>query len=360
MDDTLQMMKDLTEAPGVPGQEGAVREVMEKYLAPLGELISDKLGSVVASNTGQGADPDSAPKVLLAGHMDEVGFLVTMIDDNGFLKFQTLGGWWEQVMLAQRVLVKTHKGDLVGVFGSKPPHILTPDERKKMVQKNDMFIDIGVMSKQEAIDAGVRPGDPVVPVCPFTVMANDKMLLAKAWDNRFGCALAIQTLKEVADDHPNTVYAGATVQEEVGLRGATTLSQMIKPDVGISIDVGIAGDTPGVKAHEAQGKLGKGPVILIYDGSLIPNLKLRNLFVDVAEAEGIPYQFDSVAAGGTDGGRIQMAGEGVPTINIGVPSRYIHSAASIINLDDFNNAARLIVAVLKRLDAATVAGLTSR
>jgi putative aminopeptidase FrvX len=357
MDQTLQMMKELTEAPGVPGQEGPVREVMSRYLAPLGEIMTDNLGSIVAVKTGSGVNKDRAPRILMAGHMDEVGFLVTMITDDGFLKFQTLGGWWEQVMLAQRVTVRTHKGDLVGVFGSKPPHILPPDERKKIVDKSDMFVDIGAMSKQEAIEAGVRPGDPMIPICPFTVMANEKQLLAKAWDNRFGCALAITTLQGLGDDFPNTVYAGATVQEEVGLRGAATLSHMVDPDIALSLDVCIAGDTPGVKAHEAQSKMGKGPVILIYDGSLIPNLKLRNFFIDVAEEEGIPYQFDSVSAGGTDGGRMQLAGDGVPTINISIPTRYIHSATSIINRDDFDNATRLMVAVTKRLDGETVAEL---
>ncbi|MDQ6694650.1 MAG: M42 family metallopeptidase [Chloroflexota bacterium] len=356
MDETLQMMKDLTEAPGVPGQEGPVREIMARYLAPLGEVQTDNLGSIVATHTGSGAG-SNAPRIVMAGHMDEVGFLVTMITPEGFLKFQTLGGWWEQVMLAQRVTVRTRKGDLVGVFGSKPPHILTADERKKMVQKDKMFIDIGVLSKQEAIDAGVRPGDPVIPICPFTQMANEKMLLAKAWDNRFGCALAIKAMQEIGSDHPNIIIGGATVQEEVGLRGAQTLGNLVNADVAISLDVGIAGDTPGVEPHEAQGKLGKGPVILIYDGSLIPNLKLRNLFVDTAEEEKIPFQYDSVSAGGTDGGRLQLAGSGVPTINIGLPARYIHSAASIIHRDDFDNAVRLLVAVLKRLDVSTVADL---
>src|SRR5450759_2136170 len=173
MDDTLQMLKDLTDAPGVPGQEGPVREVMARYLAPHGELLYDNLGSIVGMNRGKNVD-DDAPRILVAGHMDEVGFMVTLITDEGFLKFQTLGGWWEQVMLAQRVTVRTRKGDLTGVFGSKPPHILTPEERKKMVDKSDMFIDIGVMNKQEAIDAGVRPGDPIIPICPFTQMANPK------------------------------------------------------------------------------------------------------------------------------------------------------------------------------------------
>jgi putative aminopeptidase FrvX len=357
MDDTLKMLKELTEAPGVPGAEGPVRDVMARYLAPLGEVVTDGLGSIVAFKSGQGIDRDKGPRVLIAGHMDEVGFMVTQIDDNGFLKFQSLGGWWEQVMLAQRVTIRTRKGDLTGVFGSKPPHILSPEERKKPVEKSDMFIDIGVLSRQEAVDAGVRPGDPVIPICPFTVMANEKMLLAKAWDNRFGCAVAIQVLQQLDDSHPNTVYSGATVQEEVGLRGAQTLSHLVNPDVAISVDVGIAGDTPGVKKHQAQSKMGQGPIILIYDGSLIPSLKLRDLFIDVAEEDKIPYQFDSVAAGGTDGGRFQLTHNGVPTINIGIPTRYIHSATSLANLDDINNASRLIAAVVKRLDAKAIAEL---
>lgn len=359
MDDTLQMFRELTEAPGVPGQEGAVREIMARYLAPLGEVVTDKLGSIAAYKSGQGVDAAGAPRVLIAGHMDEVGFLVTMIDDNGYLKFQSLGGWWEQVMLAQRVIVRTHKGDVVGVFGSKPPHLLPAEERKKMVQKEDMFIDVGVTSKQDALDAGVRPGDPIVPVCPFTVMSNEKMLLAKAWDNRFGCALAVQTLKEIGPDHPNTLYAGATVQEEVGLRGAQTLSQMVKPDVAIALDVAIAGDTPGIKAPAAQSKMGEGPVLLIFDATLIPNLKLRDLCIDTAEAEGINLQFEAMPAGGTDAGKFQYAADGVPSIALGVPTRYIHSAASMMNIDDFNNATRLLIALIKRLDAATVAGLAT-
>jgi len=357
MNDTLKMLKELTEAPGVPGAEGPVRDVMARYLAPLGEVVTDGLGSIVAYRSGNGTDKDKGPRVLIAGHMDEVGFMVTQIDDNGFLKFQSLGGWWEQVMLAQRVTIRTRKGDLTGVFGSKPPHILSPEERKKPVEKSDMFIDIGVLSKQEAVDAGVRPGDPVIPICPFTVMANEKMLLAKAWDNRFGCAVAIQVLQQLDGSHPNTVYSGATVQEEVGLRGAQTLSHLVNPDVAISVDVGIAGDTPGVKKHQAQSKMGDGPIILIYDGSLIPSLKLRDLFIDVAEDEKIPYQFDSVAAGGTDGGRFQLTHNGVPAINIGIPTRYIHSATSLANLDDINNASRLIAAVVKRLDAKAIAEL---
>ena len=187
-------------------------------------------------------------------------------------------------------------------------------------------------------------------------MANPKMLLAKAWDNRFGCGVAVQT-SGTRQRSPQHRLSGATVQEEVGLRGAGTLANMVKPDIAISVDVGIAGDTPGIKKHEAQSKMGDGPIILIYDGSLIPNLKLRNFFIDVAEEEKIPYQFDTVAAGGTDGGRFQLSRSGAPTINIGVPTRYIHSATSMMHLRRLQQRRPPVVAVIKRLDAATVAEL---
>src|SRR5919206_4484773 len=229
MDETLQMMRDLTDAPGVPGQEEAVRRVMRRYLEPLGEIITDNLGSIACRKAGQ-AD---GPKVMLAGHLDEIGFMVTRITDEGFLKFQTLGGWWEQVMLAQRVEVYTRDGVVVGVIGSKPPHILSAEDRKKVYEKKDMFIDVGASSRAEAEAFGIRPGDPVVPVCPFTVMKNEKLLMAKAWDNRFGCGLAIEVMRRLkGKQHPNEVYGVGNVQEEVGLRGAVTTTNAIGPDIG--------------------------------------------------------------------------------------------------------------------------------
>ncbi|BDG58934.1 M42 family metallopeptidase [Caldinitratiruptor microaerophilus] len=354
MDDLLTMYRELTEAPGVPGYEAPVREIMRKYLSPLGGIETDNLGSIVARKVGR----EGGPKILVAGHMDEVGFMVTTITEKGFLKFQPLGGWWEQVMLAQRVLVRTHKGDIVGVIGSKPPHVLSQEERKKVVDRKDMFIDVGASSREEAEGFGVRPGDPIVPICPFTVMPNPKLLMAKAWDNRAGCAVAIQVLRHLQGaEHPNVVYAGATVQEEVGLRGAQTLVNTVKPDVAFALDVGIAGDTPGMKEGEVQAKLGGGPVILLYDATMVPNVRLRDLVVETARAEGIPVQFDAMAGGGTDAGRFHLNESGVPSIVIGFATRYIHSHASIIHRDDMENAARLVAKVIQKLDAATVASL---
>src|SRR6266508_3888946 len=259
MDETLTMLKDLTDAPGVSGFEEPVRRVMRRYMEPLGEISTDHIGSIIGRKAGLAG----GPKVVLAGHLDEIGFMVTRLTDDGYLKFQTLGGWWEQVMLAQRVEIHTRTGPLVGVIGSKPPHLLSADERKKVYEKKDMFIDVGAGSRAEAESFGIRPGDPVVPICPFTVMKNEKLLMAKAWDNRFGCALAIEVMRRPkGQSHPNEVYGVTNVQQEVGLRGATKTTYAISPEIGFELDTCIAGDRPGISVDEAQGKLGGGPVIL--------------------------------------------------------------------------------------------------
>lgn len=222
LDSTLQMFKELTEAPGAPGHEHAVSKVMQKWVEPYAdEIVHDNIGSLIAKKAGT----EQGPKVMIAGHLDEIGFMITSITDAGFLRFQPLGGWWEQVMLAQRVLVLTRKGEIEGVIGSKPPHILPADARKKSVDKKEMFIDIGASSREEAEEFGVRPGDTVVPICPFTVMKNPKMLMAKAWDNRIGCAIAIEVLKRLNDEgHPNTVYGVGTVPGRGWFKRCTDVS----------------------------------------------------------------------------------------------------------------------------------------
>ena len=356
MDETLLMLKALTDAKGIPGNEREVREVMKKYIAPFAdEVYNDNLGSLIAKKVGK----DGGPKIMVAGHLDEVGFMITNIDDKGFLRFQTVGGWWSQVMLAQRVTIVTKKGDVTGIVGSKPPHILTAEARKKPVEIKDMFIDIGASSREEVTEWGVRPGDMVVPYFEFTVMNNDKMLLAKAWDNRIGCAIAIDVLKQLKNtEHPNVVYGVGTVQEEVGLRGAKTSANKIEPDIAFGVDVGIAGDTPGVTEKEAMGKMGNGPQIILYDASMVAHKGLRDFVVNTADELEIPYQYDAMAGGGTDSGAIHVSHHGVPALSITIATRYIHSHAAMLHRDDYENAVKLIVEVIKRLDKETVDMIT--
>lgn len=350
------MLKDLTDAKGIPGNEKEPREVMKQYITPFAdEVESDGLGSLIAKKTGA----ENGPKIMISGHLDEVGFMITQIDDKGFLRFQTVGGWWSQVMLAQRVTIVTSKGDITGVIGSKPPHILSAEARKKPIDIKDMFIDIGASNREEALEWGVRPGDMAVPYFEFTVMNNEKMLLAKAWDNRIGCAIAIDVLRNLqGEDHQNIVYGVGTVQEEVGLRGAKTAANKIQPDIAIAVDVGIAGDTPGITEKEAQSKMGEGPQIILYDASMVSHKGLRELITDVADELNIPYQFDAIPGGGTDAGSIHLAAEGAPSIAMTIATRYIHSHAGILHRDDFENAVKLITEVIKRLDRETVDKIT--
>lgn len=352
MDETLKMLKELTEAKGTSGFEHEVRDVMKRYIAPYAdEMTTDRLGSLIAKQNGT---DEAGPKIMVAGHLDEVGFMVTQVDDQGFVRFQTVGGWWEQVMLAQRVTIVTEKGDVVGVIGSKPPHILTPESRKKPTDIKDMYIDIAASSKEEAYEWGVKPGCQIVPYSEFTVMNNEKMLMCKAFDNRIGCAIAIEVLKQLKDvPHANTVYGVGTVQEEVGLRGAKTAAYAIQPDIGFAVDTGIPGDTPGVTAKDALSKLGEGPQIIIYDASMVPHTGLRDFVLQVADEEGIPYQLDSVARGGTDSGSIHLTANGVPALSITIATRYLHTHTTMIHRDDFEHAVKLVVEVIKRLDRQT-------
>ena len=337
----------------MPGYETEVRAVLRQYMSPLGDLSQDKLGSLICRQAGDG------PRVMLAGHMDEIGLIVTHIDDNGFLKFLQLGGWWDQTLLSQRVIVKTHKGDVVGVVGAKPPHLLSADERGKMVEKKDMYIDVGSTGKAETEAAGVRVGDPVVPDSEFVVMAGGKTYLAKAFDNRIGCAVVIDVLRRFRNEAlPNDLYGVQTVMEEVGLRGATTSVRAVDPDVAIILESDIAGDVPGIKKEQSSVRLGGGPGLSVFDARMIPNTKLRNLVIDTAAEQGIPLQFSSMPGGATDGGAIHLHGTGVPTVVIGVPSRHIHSHGSIIHRDDYDNAVKLVAALVAKLDADTVAELT--
>jgi len=356
MDASELLLQELTDAFGVSGHESEIAAIMKKHLEPISDKIMfDKLGSIIAEKKGT----SDSPRIMVAGHMDEVGFMVKEIDKNGFIRFLPLGGWWGHVVLAQKVVVQTKKGPVLGVVGSTPPHILEPDARKKVVDLKDMYIDVGAMSGFDVKKRlGVNVGDPIVPYSPFTIMDNKKVYLAKAFDNRIGCATVIELVKKLQRiKHPNTVYGAGTVQEEVGLRGAATSAWAVDPDVAFAIDVTVARDTPGINGEPAE-KLGAGPQILVFDSSLIPNRRLRDLVVDVAEKNKIPYGLSALERGGEDAGRIHLTRFGVPSIFIGLPTRYIHGHSSVIYRKDYDNCVKLIAEALKRLDKKTVKSLT--
>jgi len=347
--DTLQLFKFLTELQGAPGFEHEVRHFMRKELEKYtNEIVQDRLGSIFGVKRGT----EDGPTVMVAGHMDEVGFMVTQITENGMLRFQPLGGWWNQVLLAQRVQVMTDQGPVIGVIGSIPPHLLSDELRARPMDMKNMLIDIGADNKEDALNIGVRPGQQIVPVCPFTPMANEKKIMAKAWDNRYGCGLAIELLKEVQNETlPNILYSGATVQEEVGLRGAQTAANMIKPDIFYALDASPANDMSGSKSE--FGQLGKGVLLRILDRTMVTHKGIREFILDTAETNKIPYQY-FVSQGGTDAGRVHVSNDGVPSAVIGICSRYIHTAASIIHVDDYLAAKELLVKLVKATDKTTV------
>lgn len=348
--ETLQLFKTLTELPGAPGNERAVRQFMRTELEKVSdEIIQDNLGGIFGVRY---AAQEHAPKILVAGHMDEVGFMVTSITDNGMIRFQTLGGWWNQVMLAQRVTVYGKNHEIPGVIASIPPHLLSAADRAKPMDIKNMLIDVGADSKEDAEAMGIRPGQSILPVCPFTPMANPKKIMAKAWDNRYGCGLAIELMQELhGEPVASHIYSGANVMEEVGLRGAQVSANMIKPDLFFALDASPANDVSGDKTQ--FGQLGKGPLLRIYDPTMVMHRGMREFVLDTAESNNIPYQF-FVSPGGTDAGRVHTANDGIPSAVIGICSRYIHTAASIIHVDDYAAAKELIVKLVKTADRATI------
>jgi len=342
----IKWLKALTEASGVTGDEGEIKRMLVARLTGKAVVSYDKLGSVIFEKSGTAA----GPRIMLAAHMDEIGFFVKHITKEGFVKFGQLGGWPDQVLLSQRVEILSKSGRHLGVIGSMPPHLMDADQRKKLVEKKDMYIDIGATDDQQVKGLGIRPGDPIVPVSEFKVMGNEKLLLAKAWDDRVGCAIMVDVIEELQNiDHPNTVFAVGTVQEEVGLRGARTAVNAVKPDLAIIVDVGINGDTPGVTPEKSAVGLGKGPAITVYDTSMVPHRRFKDFIFELAEKHNIPFQYSVVEAGGTDAGAIHLSDTGVPSIAISMPARYIHSHNGLIHTDDYDNTLKLITLLIQEL-----------
>ena len=355
-EESLGLLKDLAELEGVSGFEEDVRSYIRGELKDRSEIEKDNLGNLLCKKTGT----SDGPRLMIPAHMDEIGFMVKDIDENGYLKFAPLGGWLDHVLLAHTVKVKTRKGALKGVIGCKPPHLMSASERKKLIRRKKMFIDVGADDREDAEEnLGVRVGDPVVPIQKFSRMQNEKYLLCKAWDDRVGCALVVDLLKELGDmEHPNTVFGVGTVQEEVGARGAETAADAVDPDLCIALDVSVATDVPGIE-NERKTELGKGPIISIRDAGTIGHHKFTQFIIDLAEEKNIPVQLNVVEGGATDAKAIHLHGTGVPSVLLGVPTRYIHSHAGIIHTDDYDATLDLLKEVAAAVGPEQAAEFTA-
>ncbi|UAJ08787.1 M42 family metallopeptidase [Glacieibacterium megasporae] len=349
------LLRELADAPGPSGFEEAVRAVMVRELRPLSDTITyDGIGSVIAK---QGS---SGPKIMLDAHMDELGGVVRRVTPGGFLSMQMLGGWLDQALVDQRWVIIGSKGPVKAVTGIRDIHVVPADERGKVFPRESLYLDVGARNAAEVAALGIGPGDPVVPDAPFEVMAGGDRYLGKAWDDRVGCAVVIEALRRLrAQGHPNQLFVAATVQEEVGLRGARTAADLIKPDIGIAIEGGITGDSIGRNPEETQAVLAGGPGMFLYDSSTIPNRKLVALVDRVAAEANIPLQHDLVQGYGDDSAAIQATAGGVPTVNLVVVARYTHAHNGIIDRGDFDRMVTLVVGVIGKLDAAEVARLRS-
>ncbi len=352
-DSTVQLLQRLSEAPGPPGAEEPVRAIMVPEMkANSTSLRYDGMGSVIAQ---QGT---SGPRIMVDAHMDELGGMVRRVTPNGFLTMQMLGGWLDQALVDQRWLVLGSKGVVHAVTGIRDIHVVPADERTRVYPRDSLMLDIGAKNAAEAAAMGVEPGDPVVPDSPFAVMNGSGNYLGKAWDDRIGCAVLLEAMRRTMHGvHPNQIFYVATTQEEIGLRGARTAAQVVKPDVGIALEGGIVGDTPGSHPEETQAKLGGGPGLFLFDSSALANRKMVAAVKRTAAEKNIPLQLDLVQGYGDDSAEIQLSNGGVPTVNIVVPVRYTHAHNGIVNRQDFDRTVELVVALLEKLDQTTVTAL---
>ncbi|MFC1786673.1 M42 family metallopeptidase [Halobacteriota archaeon] len=336
------LLEKLSNAHGISGHEGGIRAIVEEEIHPyVDEVSTDKLGNIIATKRGE------APSIMLAAHMDEIGLMVKYVDDDGFIKFVKVGGWFDQTLLNQRVIFHTEKRAITGVIGSKPVHRMKEGEKKELIDADNMFIDVGATSKKDAQKLGIVEGTPITIDREFHPMAND-MVTGKAFDDRAGLVMLIEALKRTDTDV--TVHAVGTVQEEVGLKGAKTSAFGLSPDVAIATDVTIAGDHPGIEKKDSTIEIGKGPSITVLDGSgrgLITSETVLKWLKETANRKKISYQLDVSSGGTTDATEIQLTKAGIPSGSVNIPTRYIHSPVEVINLRDLDRCAELIARAIE-------------
>lgn len=343
----IELLRRLSDAFGPPGAEDEPREILKADLEGVADEVRvDKLGNVFFYHRGD----DAAPVVMLAAHTDEVALLTTYIEEKGFLRFHTLGGIPAGILPGQRLVFKGRKGPLRGIIGTKPPHIMTEEERKKPADMASLFVDVGAESREAAEEKGCHIGMTGVFDVEFTELGGG-YLRGKAFDDRAGCFVMAEAFKELVG-HPCNVVAVGTVQEEVGLRGARTSAWQVEPDYGLALEGTFAADIPGSSPHQTSAGLRKGPVVTIADRSVIAHPKVLQSIMDAAEAESIPYQFKKIPSGGTDAGAIHLTKAGVPSGTVATPCRYIHGPAAVAHVEDLENTIRLVKAFVKRISEA--------
>ena len=339
------LLEKLSNAHGISGYEGSIRELIKKKVEScVDELRIDNFGNLIAIKKGQ------SPSVMLAAHMDEIGLMAKYVDDEGFIRFARVGGWFDQTLVNQRVLLHTKKGMVAGVIGSKPVHVMEDKEKKKAIEAKDMFIDVGASSRDDALAMGVEPGVPASLDQKLVGLANDKVT-GKAFDDRAGGTVLITVLQRITGMKLAPSVMGVfTVQEEVGLKGAKTSAFGLNPDVALAIDTCIPGDHPGIKKTDSAIQVGQGPAITVMDAGgrgVITHPRVLEWLRETAKAKGIPYQMDVAERGTTDAAAISLTREGIPSGVISIATRYIHTPVELLSLQDLEKAAELVVEAIK-------------
>lgn len=333
-----KLLRKLIETPGVSGAESKIREVIrDEVEGHADDLEVDNMGNLIARK-GSGSK-----KLMIAAHMDQIGLNVKQIDENGFIKFTKVGGVTRHSLLNQRVTIHTDDGPITGVIGMKPPHLMEDEEREKLPEIKELFIDIGAEDREQAEEKGVKVGDYITFDRDSEKMMND-FITGPAIDNRAGVAAAIEALKQYDEDYELAVVF--STQEEVGLKGAMTAAFKEDPDVALAVDTSIAGDVPGIKDHESDLETGEGVEITLlrsYGRGLITPESVKNWLISTAEENDHEYQRGVREGGGTDAAKIYLSREGIPTGSIGIPTRHIHSGTEVVSVEDAEETVKFLV-----------------
>lgn len=337
--ETVELLKTLSDAFGPSGFEEEVSEALQRIVQPfVDEMRVDTLGNLIATRHGTGKTT-----LMLDAHMDEIGFMISFVEEGGFLRFTQTSGWDPRIVPAHAVTILTDLGTKVkGYIGMAIPHILRPEDRDKPYKLEDLFIDIGATSTEDVAALGIRIGSPAVIAYPFEQL-NEQVIMARAIDDRAACAVIVKTLENLAgQDVEATVIASFSVQEEVGLRGAGTAAYQIEPDVALVMEATVAADVPGIPGARQPTKLGSGPAVIVMDNTMITRSRMVTTLTELADENQIPWQYRIPYGGGTNAGAIHRSRGGVLTGVVSLPVRYFHSPYAVMRLDDFHNTVNLV------------------